>query len=406
VDGWAAVRTSGPWPEWAEDLVRAADQFIVSRWDAQGREGRSVIAGYHWFEDWGRDTMIGLPGLALVTGRSADAAPILRTFAEFISEGMLPNRFPDGSDTPEYNTIDATLWYFQAIRAYHETTGDDSLLRELWPKMQDIIDWHIKGTRYGIGVDPADSLLRGGQDGVQLTWMDAKVGDHVITPRIGKPVEVNALWYNALRAMARFAQRLGESGDEYSGRADAVARGFERFWSDSLGHCYDVLDGPGGDEAKLRPNQLLVLSLPEPLLGEDQRRKVLEACGEVLLTSRGLRTLPPDDPDYRGHYGGDQTSRDGAYHQGTVWAWLLGPYVSAHLKVHRDPQAALHLLESLGDHLAAAGLGSISEIFDGDAPYTPRGCIAQAWSVAEVLRATNEIIQALAAPQPNGEGKA
>jgi predicted glycogen debranching enzyme len=392
IGSWEQARSRGTWPAWAPRLVLAADQFIVERRAGDNPDGRSVIAGYHWFEDWGRDTMISLPGLTLTTGQSDAAAEILRTFAKHVSQGMLPNRFPDGSDTPQYNTIDATLWYFQAIRAYHDATGDNQLLRDLWPALQSIVDWHVKGTRFGIGVDPADGLLRGGHPGVQLTWMDAKVGDQVITPRIGKPVEVNALWFNALRVMVGFAEAIGEPAASYADRAEQARLGFQRFWNDAAGYCYDVLDGPGGPETALRPNQLLAVSLPESPLSEEQQRKVLAACGEALLTSHGLRSLSPDDPAYVGRYGGDQASRDGAYHQGTVWAWLLGPYAEAHLRVIGDPEAAMRLLEPLADHLAAAGLGTISEIFDGDAPFAPRGCIAQAWSVGEVLRVLDRVV--------------
>ena len=374
-------------PPWVEQLVLAADQFVVGRPTAAQPDGKSVIAGYHWFEDWGRDTMISLPGLALATGRPEVAAPILRAFSQFVSQGMLPNRFPDGSDAPEYNTIDATLWYVRAIAAYVDATGDDALLRDLWPTLGGIVDWHVKGTRYGIKVDPADGLLSGGEPGVQLTWMDAKVGDHVITPRIGKPVEVNALWFNALASMVAFAGRLGEATAPYQGLADAAQAGFERFWNAGAGYCFDVLDGPDGNDASLRPNQLLAVALPEPLLDDVRRRAVVDTCAHVFVNSHGLRSLAASDPAYVGFYGGDQTHRDGAYHQGTGWAWLIGPFVDAHLRVYADPAAARRVLEPFGDHLATAGLGSISEIFDGDAPFVPRGCIAQAWSVGEVLRA-------------------
>lgn len=389
LSAWQRARPAGagPAPEWVERLVLAADQFVVSRPTAGQPDGKSVIAGYHWFEDWGRDTMISLPGLTLVTGRPEVAAGILRAFAQFVSQGMLPNRFPHGSDQPAYNTIDATLWYFQAVRAYVEATGDTDLLRELWPTLTGIVDWHLGGTRYGIKVDPSDGLLAGGEPGVQLTWMDAIVDGRVITPRIGKPVEVNALWYNALVAMAELADRLGEPATTYRDQAQATAHGFERFWNAETGYCFDVLDGPDGNDPALRPNPLLALSLPAPLLSEAQRRAVLDACAHALLTSRGLRSLAPTDPQYVGRYAGDQAHRDGAYHQGTVWTWLLGPFVEAHLALHHDADATLALLTPLADHLCAAGLGSISEIYDGDAPFAPKGCIAQAWSVAEVLRA-------------------
>lgn len=377
-------------PPWIEQLVLAADQFIVRRPAADGGPGHSVIAGYHWFGDWGRDTMISLPGLTLATGRPEIAASILRTFARYVDRGMLPNRFPDAGETPEYNTVDATLWYFEAIRAYHAATGDDGLLRDLFPVLEDIVAWHRRGTRYQIHVDPVDGLLYAGEPGVQLTWMDARVDGREITPRTGKAVEINALWYNALRSMAAFAARLGHSGDDYTLAADRLAASFSRFWNASLGYCYDVIDGPEGDDASLRPNQLFAVALHHPLLGHEQMKAVVDVCARRLLASHGLRSLDPRAPAYIGHYGGDYRQRDGAYHQGTVWAWLIGPFVSAHYRVYRDPAAARRLLEPLGRHLAQGCVGSISEIFDGDPPFTPRGAFAQAWSVAEVLRAWRE----------------
>ncbi|MEW6681820.1 MAG: amylo-alpha-1,6-glucosidase [Nitrospirota bacterium] len=390
---WKAARpkTKGVVPEWIDHLALAADQFIVNRPSRDKPDGRTIIAGYHWFGDWGRDTMISLPGLTLSTGRPEVARSILRTFARYVDHGMLPNRFPDEGETPEYNTVDATLWYVEAIRVYHAATGDDDLLRELFPALRDVIDWHVKGTRYRIHVNPEDGLLSAGEPGVQLTWMDAKVGDRVITPRIGKPVEVNALWYNALRAMAEFARYLGTPDKEYEVMAGRSRKGFKRFWNETAGYCYDVLDGPDGHDPSLRPNQILAVSLPESPLDVAQQRGVVEACATHLLTSYGLRSLAPGDPRYQGHYGGDQRSRDGAYHQGTVWGWLMGPFVLAHARVYKDPQRALALLDPLADHLLAHGVGSLSEIFDGDAPMTPRGCIAQAWTVAEVLRAWTAI---------------
>ncbi|MEM9929715.1 MAG: amylo-alpha-1,6-glucosidase, partial [Bacteroidota bacterium] len=384
---WQQQKPAGtaPTPAWINQLALTADQFIVKRHSANNAETKSVIAGYHWFEDWGRDTMISLPGLTLATGRHQDAAAILATFAEFIDQGMLPNRFPDAGEEPQYNTVDATLWYFQAIRSYYETTQDKDLLAKLLPKLTDIIDWHLKGTRYGIKVDPTDNLLRGGEAGVQLTWMDAKVNDQVITPRIGKPVEVNALWYNALKATAYFARELGQDATKYDQLAAATQAGFNRFWNEQKGFCFDVLDGPQGNEEHLRPNQLFAISLPEPLLSKEQQKTIVDTCSAALLTSNGLRTLATNDSDYKGAYGGDQYHRDSAYHQGTVWAWLLGPFVKAHLRVYQDTEAAFRYLAPLEDHLLSAGLGTISEIFTGDAPFTPKGCISQAWSVAQVL---------------------
>jgi len=356
-------------------------------------EGRSIIAGYPWFGDWGRDTMIALPGLTLDTGRAAEARQILLTFARFVDQGMLPNRFPDAGEEPEYNTIDATLWYFEAIRAYHAATGDDSLLAELYPVLQEIVGWHRRGTRYNIHLDPADGLLYGGSPEVQLTWMDAKLDDWVVTPRIGKPVEISALWYNGLRSLASFARRLGHDGDaaDYDALADQTKAGFQRYWSDQLGYCYDVLDGPDGDDPALRPNQLFAVSLHHSPLNDAQAAAVVDVCARHLLTSHGLRSLAPSHPDYIGHYGGDRYSRDAAYHQGTVWGWLLGPFISAHFRVHRDRAAARSFLIPMLQHLHSHGVGSLSEVFDGDPPFTPRACIAQAWSVGEVLRVWRQI---------------
>lgn len=367
-------------------LVLAADQFIVRRPTPTDPDGHSVIAGYPWFGDWGRDTMIALPGLTLATGRPAVAASVLRTFGQFVDQGMLPNRFPDAGETPEYNTVDATLWYVEAVRAHHAATGDDALLRDLYPVLETIIAWHQRGTRYQIHVDPADGLLFAGKPGVQLTWMDAKVGDYVVTPRIGKPVEVNALWYNALCAMAAFARHLGQPMAAWETAADQVRHHFQRFWHAERGYCYDVLDAPDGDDAALRPNQLFAVSLPYSPLSPEQQRAVVDVCARHLITPHGLRSLAPDDPAFVAHYGGDPWHRDTAYHQGTVWAWLIGPFVEAHLRVYRQPALARSFLQPLLRHLADHGLGSISEIFDGEAPFTPRGCFAQAWSVAEVLR--------------------
>jgi predicted glycogen debranching enzyme len=319
------------------------------------------------------------------------ARSILLTFAKFVDQGMLPNRFPDANDVPAYNTVDATLWYFQAIRAYHDATGDDHLLRQLFPVLAEIINWHQRGTRYQIHVDPADGLLYAGEPGVQLTWMDAKVGDWVVTPRIGKPVEVNALWYGVLRSQIHFAQILNYPTQDYRQMAERVAHSFSRFWNPDVSYCYDVLDGPAGNDSSLRPNQIFAVSLPDSPLTTDQQRQVLEVCGQQLLTSYGLRSLAPNHPDYQGHYGGNQLQRDGAYHQGTVWGWLLGPFALAHYRVYHDPAQALQFLQPLSHHLYTHGLGTISEIFDGDAPFTPRGCFAQAWSVAETLRAWTEI---------------
>ena len=368
-----------------QQLVLAADQFIVDRRPA----GRTLIAGYHWFNDWGRDTMIALPGLTLATRRFDDAASILRAFAGHVRDGLLPNNFPDREGAePGYNTADASLWYFIAVRAYALATGDSVLTTELLPVLREIAEHHIAGTRYGIGVDPADGLLRAGEPGVQLTWMDAKVGDWVITPRIGKPVEINALWYNALGFLA---ESLAARGDADAARFAALAHQcresfIDRFTRDDGRGLKDVVDGPDGDDPSVRPNQIFAVSLPYPLVDGDLARSIVDTVAQELLTSFGLRSLSPSDTAYRGDYGGDQLSRDSAYHQGPVWSWLIGAFVEAYVRVYGDRDAALAFLKPFADHLRDAGLGSISEIFEGDAPHWPRGCVAQAWGVAEVLR--------------------
>ena len=388
LEAWRAVRPAAtPEPAWITQLVLGADQFLVSRPALDVPDGKSVIAGYPWFGDWGRDTMIALPGLLLTTGRPGAAASILRTFARLVDRGMLPNRFPDAGEAPEYNTVDATLWYFEAIRAYVAATGDDALLRELYPVLEEIVEWHRKGTRHGIVVDPDDGLLRAGEPGVQLTWMDARVGERVITPRTGKPVEINALWFNALRAMGFFSRRLRRPAAPWEEAASEVARSFNRFWNAGAGCCKDVIDGPSGDDAALRPNQILAVSLPASPLPVPRQRQVVDVCAAELLTDFGLRSLSPRDPAYRGLYAGGPAERDGVYHQGTAWGWLLGAFVMAHLRVHGDRAAARAFLLPLAHHVPDAGLGSIAEVFDGDAPFEPGGCPFQAWSVAETLRA-------------------
>ncbi len=392
VEQWLRVRprASAQAPEWVNRLVLASDQFIVRRC-VDGVAGHTVIAGYPWFGDWGRDTMIALPGLTLATGRPDVARSILCTFAGHVDRGLLPNRFDDAGGGAEYNTVDAALWYIEAVRAYYAVTGDDATLCGLFPVVESIVSWYAKGTRYGIGMDATDGLLIAGEPGVQLTWMDAKVGDRVITPRIGKAVEVNALWYNALRSAAAFARRSHRDPKTYERMAERTREGFARLWNSESGCCYDVLDGPDGHDASVRPNQLFAVSLPECPLTAAQQRAVVEICARKLLTSHGLRSLAPDDPRYIGRYQGDVNARDAAYHQGTVWGWLLGPFALAHLRVYRDPATAVSFLEPMAGHLASAGVGSLSEVFDGDPPFVPRGCIAQAWTVAEVLRAWCEI---------------
>jgi predicted glycogen debranching enzyme len=304
---------------------------------------------------------------------------------------MLPNRFPDEGQAPEYNTVDATLWYFEAIRAYHEATHDDTLLRDLFPVLQDVVNWHVRGTRCQVHVNPADGLLYAGEPGAQLTWMDAKVGDWVVTPRIGKPVEVNALWYNALRVMVELAWIAGEPYDRYKALTQQARAGFVRFWNEEAGYCYDVLDAPEGNDPALRPNQHLAMSLRHSPLPEERRKAVVDACARHLLTSHGLRSLDPRHPDYKGHHGGDRRTRDAAYHQGTVWGCLIGPFASAHLRVYRDPALARSFLWPLIQQIESHCVGSLSEVFDGDPPHRPGGCSAQAWTVAEVLRAWREL---------------
>jgi predicted glycogen debranching enzyme len=376
-----------PYATAIRQLVLAADQFIVARPTDDDPDGRTVIAGYPWFGDWGRDTMIALPGLTLVTGRPEVARRILRTFGRYVDRGMLPNRFPDHGDEPEYNTVDATLWYFEALRSYHKATGDDDLVCELFPILQEIIKWHRRGTRYSIHQDEQDGLLFAGEPGVQLTWMDAKVGEWVVTPRVGKPVEVNALWYNALCCMATFADIAGDDRAPFDALVEQAQLGFARFWNPEKVYCYDVLDGPHGHEATLRPNQLLAVSLPHSPLTAAQQKGIVDACARHLLTPHGLRSLARHEDGYVGRYDGPPAQRDGAYHQGTVWAWLIGPFVAAHFRVYADADQARSYLLPLLQHLGGQCVGTISEIFDGDAPFAPRGAFAQAWSVAEVLRA-------------------
>ncbi|MBI2761375.1 MAG: glycogen debranching enzyme family protein [Chloroflexi bacterium] len=351
--------------------------------------GVTVIAGYHWFNDWGRDTMIALPGLALATNRPEAAAGILRTFGRYVKDGLCPNNFPDVDGVvPGYNTADATLWYILAVQSYERATGDRTLADELLPILLDIIARHQHGTRHGIRVDPADGLLHAGEPGVQLTWMDAKVGDWVVTPRTGKPVEINALWYNALRAVSALLEDRGEPDavrlEDLAGRTRDAFRA--RFRRPGHSHLADVVDGPDGNDWTVRPNQIFAVSLPYPLIEGADAAGLVDAVGRELLAGIGLRSLSPNEPGYQGAYGGDVLQRDGAYHQGPSWTWLIGPYAEAHYKVHHNREAALSLLRPVLHHLRDAGLGTISEILEGDPPHAPRGCIAQAWSVGEVLR--------------------
>lgn len=370
-------------------LFLAADQFIVQR-QVEGQTLTTIVAGYPWFSDWGRDTMIALEGLTLVTARFAEAKKILLAFAQYVDRGMLPNRFPDagGDAAPvDYNTVDATLWYFHAIDRYLDATQDDTLLHELYPILESIIDWHLRGTRYNIRVDPADGLLYAGEIGVALTWMDAQIGEWVVTPRIGKPVEINALWYRALRLMEGWAEQVGKSSKQYTDWAERARVSFQKFWYAEGNYLYDVIDAPTiGNDVSLRPNQIFAISLTGDLLTREQARAVLQIVRQNLLTPFGLRSLSPHDAHYRALYRGSREMRDGAYHQGVVWSWLIGAYIDAYWQVYADRDAARQVLVAFPPHLMDAGIGTISEIFEADPPFRPVGCIAQAWSVAEVLR--------------------
>ncbi|MBP7376942.1 MAG: glycogen debranching enzyme N-terminal domain-containing protein [Pyrinomonadaceae bacterium] len=383
----AIIAGSGAKDSLSRQLVLAADQFIVDR-----GAGKTVIAGYHWFSDWGRDTMIALPGLTFSTGRPAIAKSILTEFSNHISEGMVPNRFPDVGETPDYNTVDATLWFFEAIRAYTENTGDFEFVRvKLYDKLAAIIDWHVRGTRYGIHVD-TDGLLYAGEPGTQLTWMDAKIGDLVITPRTGKAVEIQALWYNALCIMSDLAVRFGDTAQQarYSEMDEVARESFNgQFWNDDAQCLYDVIDGVERDPS-VRPNQIFAVSLRHSMVDPERARKIVDKVEAELLTPVGLRSLSPLDSRYVPVYVGSPIERDSAYHQGTVWGWLIGPFVDAFRKVHsKDPIADARIsqiLEGFDAHISGTMVGQISEIFDGEHPHKARGCAAQAWSVAELLR--------------------
>src|SRR3984957_8797148 len=394
----------------AAELVLAADQFIITpvgrtrdavQAHSVGDEVRTVIAGYHWFTDWGRDTMISLEGLTLATGRTLEAQYILRSFAKYIRNGLIPNMFPEGKTSGLYHTADASLWFFHAADRYIRATNDTETLEVLLPKLVEIIEWHKKGTDFGIRAAPSDGLLRQGADGYQLTWMDAKVDDWVVTPRRGKAVEINALWYNALCVAAEWLVSEGDisRAKEFSDLASQVYSCFnEKFWSRELGFCFDIVDKPsGGNDASLRPNQILSISLPNAVLAQDRWQPVLNIVREKLLTPVGLRSLSPSDPCYKPRYDGDLRSRDAAYHQGTVWAWLIGPFFDAWLRANPDDwETARSFLADFKSEMSTAGIGTISEIFDAEPPFTPRGCIAQAWSVAEVLRCQLRLQQASA----------
>jgi predicted glycogen debranching enzyme len=420
VEGWDAVAASNavdalakeetrrrallaaagdPEDAFVAELTLAADQFIiapvgraeeVARARAAGDEPRSVIAGYHWFTDWGRDTMISLEGLTLCTGRTIEAGCILRTFAHYVRDGLIPNMFPEGENQGLYHTADATLWFLHALHRYVKATGDRATLTALLPTVVSIAERHVVGTHFGIGMDPADALLRQGADGYQLTWMDAKVDGWVVTPRRGKAVEINALWVNALRLLSGWLEASGQhaGATEWAAIASRATESFNtRFWNTRTGYLFDVVDGEDGDDPACRPNQIFAISLDHPALRPDRWRPVFDAVTRELLTPVGLRSLSPSHPDFRATYHGDLRTRDAAYHQGTVWAWLIGPYLDAWHRLNPDRQAeARAMLTAFAGETASFGVGSISEIFDALAPHTARGCIAQAWSVAEVLR--------------------
>ena len=391
----------------AGELVLAADQFIIrpagrieeaARARAAGDEVRTVIAGYHWFTDWGRDTMISLEGLTLATHRFREAGYILRTFGQYVRDGLIPNMFPEGDREGLYHTADASLWFFHAMERYTQVTRDEDTLRTLLPVFLDIARHHLGGTRFGIHVDPADGLLAQGAEGYQLTWMDAKVGDWVVTPRRGKAVELNALWYNALCLLDTWTRRFGGGeGLDIAAHAQQTRESFnKRFWYEEGQYLYDVIDGPQGSDPSCRPNQVFAISLPHPVLDRTRWPRVLDVVRDRLLTPVGLRSLARESADYKARYYGDLRSRDAAYHQGTVWAWLIGPFIDAWLKVHdEDRAAARRLLNGFEQHLNEACVGSISEIFDAEPPFLPRGCVAQAWSVAEVLRCWCKLAQGI-----------
>src|SRR5271165_5177852 len=382
----------------AAELALAADTFVITpvgriadgaRARAEGDEVRTVIAGYHWFTDWGRDTMISLEGLTLATGRAIEARWILRTFAHYVRDGLIPNLFPEGQNQGLYHTADATLWFFHALHRYVEHCQDKATLELLLPILKDIVGHHLEGTRFGIKVDPHDGLLTQGAEGYALTWMDAKVGDWVVTPRRGKAVEINALWYNALRLLADWLREAKDpEADELTAYANKTRDSFNRrFWHAAGGYLYDVVDGENGDDAAFRPNQIFAIALEHPVLDQERWEGVVTAVHKRLVTPVGLRSLAPGEADYKPRYFGDLRARDAAYHQGTVWGWLIGPFIDAWLKVYPNDRAtARRFLDGFERHLAEASIGSISEVFDAEPPFAPRGCIAQAWSVAEVLR--------------------
>jgi len=386
----AALRDPATDHPLAAQLVVAAEQFRVARQtigESAVAQRRTVIAGYQWFTDWGRDTMISLAGLAIRPGTLWEARAVLDTYIGYLHEGLIPNRFPDGGQAPEYNTMDATLWLFQALAAYLRVSRDWRFVADRLDALEGVIDWHVRGTRHNIRMDAGDGLLAGGEEGYALTWMDARVEDWAVSPRAGKPVEINALWYNALCLTADWCERAMRPAGQYREMALRVRESAQaRFWYGVGGYCFDVVDGPDGDDPSLRPNQVIALALVYPLIEGDRARCVLDVVTAKLLIPYGLRTLSPDDPRYQSTYRGDQRARDAAYHMGLAWPWLLGPYLDAHLRLNADRAAVRRVVEPFGTHLVDAGLGTVSEVFEPEPPYRPVGCIAQAWSVAELLR--------------------
>ncbi len=362
-------------------LRQAAERFLI-----ETPSRRTVIAGWPWFTDWGRDTMISLPGLCLHTGRIEMARGILDDHASLLDGGLIPNRIPEVGEKPEDNTVDATLWFVNAIGRTLEKEWDEAFARRMLAAVEKVFDAHMAGTKHGIWVDLADGLLTQGEAGLQLTWMDAKVGDWVVTPRAGKPVEINGLWANACRTMAWLAERLGSPrAAEFGAAGDRAASSFEaRFWNEARGFYFDTVDP---DDASLRPNQVLAMALPHSPCDADHARRALAVVGTELATPYGLRTLGPGEPDYTGRYEGDMGRRDAAYHQGTAWPWLLGPYATAVARFGEGPAEARRLLREAKSMLTEDGLGGIAEVYDGDSPQRPGGCPWQAWSVGEILRA-------------------
>ena len=374
-------------PDWIAQLVLASDQFVVKRFRSDGSEGRTIIAGYPWFADWGRDTMIALTGVCLSTGRTDIAKEIIKSFSDVIDAGMVPNRFPDQGEAPEYNTVDATFWFITAVKDFFESTGDIKFLKELFPTLVDMVSHLVDGTRYNIKIDEADGLISAGSRGVQLTWMDARVGEWVVTPRMGKPIEVNAKWIEGLQFMSGVAKRCGVEPGYYEKLLLKARKGFERFWNAELDYCFDVIDGPLGNDATLRPNQIFAARPDLGLLSQSQSEAVVNICQRHLLTPAGLRSLAPFEPGYAPSFTGPSTSRDAAYHQGTVWGWLIGPFINAHLATFKNSEHAAQFLEPFKDQLLIECFGTINEVFEGGGAQAAKGCVAQAWSVGEVLRA-------------------